>query len=176
MKQFPPNCITRRELQSLISRVTENALQSDGELNLLLQSLLAASASVEGYLAEQSATKAKEDKHILDNPHSWQSRWFDHRLRASLVEGELSITFGQQVLYNPHTKMFIGSLRRRLFLGDEKVSDNLLSSPVDTEQLRYFFNRYLAQFSDVPAWTAEAVEGILQLCTQTTAEFGRHAF
>lgn len=175
MKPLPPNCVSRRELQALIGRATDNALRSNDEFSSLLQKLAAAAASVEGYLSEQSQhIKSREYENTLANPHQWKSLWACSQANCVLSEGDFHISFGQQLVFNPHLKLYYGTSRYRLYLGNEKIPESVLVEG-DTDQLRYLVSRYMSRFAEVPLWIQEMAEGIIQRCGHIMTESQRHA-
>ena len=82
----PTNCITRCELQALISRTSELAGRASGELGDLFIRLGRAAAAVEGYLADyptEPRPSARSDvTRIFANPLNWQASWTENSISA----------------------------------------------------------------------------------------------
>lgn len=156
----PADCITRRELQALVSRTGELTGRASGELSLLLHRLGAAAAAVEGYLDEHApdgVPRSKAQARVFANPHGWETTWLRQSIAAFTADGEIRVGIDRQLLLSPHPgRRFVVTGRYRLTLGGEALKPS-----ADKAALRAAVDRYLGGFSAVPAFVPAFVEDML---------------
>ncbi len=161
----PTACITRCELQALISRTSELAGRAHGELSGLFAQLGRAAAAVEGYLAEQpteARPSARSDvARVLANPLGWRAAWAENTISAQTPEGEIRIGVSRQLVLSPHRQRqpCVCTGRFRLTLGGRRLP------PLgDVSALRVALHHYLSGFSAVPAFINGFVQDMLDSC------------
>ncbi len=116
---IPSNCFARRELQALISRATQLARQSGGELADNLVALARTAATIDGQLAELAGDAKTKQRHkdVLDNPHGWEAIWVDATEVVHTPAGDHVVKLSQQLLKCPRNQ-YVATGRHRVTLGD----------------------------------------------------------
>ena len=117
---IPSHCFARRELHALISRASQLAKQSGGELAANLTALAGAAANIDGQLAELADDEGERRRHkdVLDNPYGWESVWIDN---VQVIHTDVTkhvIKLSQQILRTTRNE-YVGTGRYRLSLDDE---------------------------------------------------------
>ncbi len=159
MTIIPPNCVTRMEMQSLISKLAENIKRTVGEFNHLLHDLINAAAAIEGFLSDEAAKgDPKIPRAVLSNPLGWRADWFTGVCQADLPEGELRLSVGQQVLIPPGNRFVLGTNRRRVYVGNERVETT------DPGHVARTVDTYMSRFTGVPDWIKDFADDIVRKC------------